>query len=189
MRAIRTSETPKLFGSFLDPRRTANGAALGVAGRIAAAAIVAMSLAACPSSTPDPTSGPCCNYTGPVVHDCAAIENLGPGADLDGRCNQVNQSQSCAWNYSTADCCDTAVSDGIPGDVTCGAIGPSGECCRFTGPVAHDCAAIENLGPGADLDGRCNAVNQSNSCAWYYGADGCCETAVNDGFPGGVVCP
>ena len=59
----------------------------------------------------------------------------------------------------------------------------------YTGPVAQDCAAIETLGPGADLDGRCNQVNQGSSCAWLYGAEGCCERAVGDGFPGGVVCP
>jgi hypothetical protein len=54
--------------------------------------------------------------------------------------------------------------------------------------VGHDCASIENLGPGADLDGRCNQVNQGQSCSWDYGDLSCCETAVDDGFPGGVVC-
>jgi hypothetical protein len=54
--------------------------------------------------------------------------------------------------------------------------------------VAHDCAAIENLGPGADLDGRCNQVNQGQSCSWFYNNDACCEVAVNDGFPGSVQC-
>ena len=64
-----------------------------------------------------------------------------------------------------------------------------GTCCTFTGPVAHDCEAIENLGPGADLDGRCNEVHQGLSCSWDYSADTCCETAVGDGFPGSVQCP
>ena len=129
-------------------------------------------------------SGACCKFTRPVGHDCASIENLGPGAELDGRCNAVNQGQSCSWDYSDEACCEKAVADGF-GEASCG---PSGKCCIFTGPVGHDCAAIENLGPGADLDGRCNQVNQGQSCSWDYGDVSCCETAVDDGFPGGVVC-
>jgi|GEM_PF-2334716 len=147
-------------------------------------AIVTMSLTACASSPSASTGGTCCQFTGPVAWDCAAIENLGPGADLDGRCNQVNQGQSCSWDYSNEECCEKAVDDGF-GDVTCGT---SGTCCQFTGPVAWDCAAIENLGPGADLDGRCNQVNQGQSCSWYYSSDDCCKIALDDGFPGRVQC-
>jgi hypothetical protein len=130
-------------------------------------------------------SGTCCQFTGPMAHDCASIEKLGPGADLDGRCNQVNQGQSCSWDYTNKACCKIAVDDGF-GSVTCG---NSGTCCQFTGPMAHDCASIEKLGPGADLDGRCNQVNQGQSCSWKYGNDSCCLMAVKDGFPGSVQCP
>jgi hypothetical protein len=130
------------------------------------------------------TGGECCTFTGPVPFDCESIESLPAGADYDGRCNAVNQGQSCAWDYTVEKCCDIAVEDGH-GDVTCGT---SGECCTFTGPVPFDCESIENLGPGADLDGRCNQVNQGNSCSWDYAADSCCKIAVDDGFPGGVTC-
>lgn len=162
------------------------------------AALVTMNLLACasmPDERPpvrgaDPTSGDCCVYTGPVSFDCASIENLGPGADLDGRCNAVHQGQSCSWLYGEEECCKIAVDDGF-GDVECPDDDPptSGRCCQFTGPVAFDCASIENLGPGADLDGRCNAVNQGSSCSWFYAEDDCCTIAVDDGFPGSVVCP
>jgi hypothetical protein len=151
-------------------------------------AVALTGLVACTEVKP-PTSGKCCLYTGPTVYDCASIETLGPGADLDGRCNQVNQGNSCAWNYANPECCEIAIADGF-GDVTsCDPEGSSGECCVYTGPVAHDCMAIENLGPGADLDGRCNQVNQGQSCSWLYGTEGCCEKAVADGFPGNVQCP
>lgn len=160
-----------------------------VLGRLVAAAIAAMGLVACAEVQPEPVSGECCIFTGPVAHDCAAIENLGPGADLDGRCNQANQGQSCAWNYSIAECCEIAANDGFGEEVVCEPGGTSGDCCVFTGPVAHDCAAIENLGSGADLDGRCTQVNQGQSCSWLYGKDLCCQKAVGDGFPGSVVCP
>ncbi len=157
-------------------------------------ALIAMtSLAACeprPHDMPD-GGGTCCLFTGPVAHDCAAIEKLGSGADLDGRCNQVNQGQSCSWNYANKECCKIAVGDGF-GSVTCGDGGDSGKsglCCLFTGPKAHDCASIEKLGAGADLDGRCNAVNQGQSCSWTYADNSCCQMAVNDGFPGNVDCP
>lgn len=129
-------------------------------------------------------SGGCCLFTGPVGHDCASIENLGPGADLDGRCNEVNQGQSCSWDYSDPRCCEIAVDDGF-GEASCG---ESGQCCVFTGPVGYDCASIESLGPGADLDGRCNQVNQGQSCTWNFGDEKCCEIAFGDGFPGNVQC-
>jgi len=48
------------------------------------AAIVAMGLTACASTPGGPAGGTCCTFTGPVAYDCASIENLGPGADLDG---------------------------------------------------------------------------------------------------------
>ena len=147
-------------------------------------ALLSITLLGCVGARPPRTDGACCRLTGPVSYDCASIENLGPGADLDGRCNAVNQGQSCSWDYGDEMCCEKAVADGF-GDATCG---PSGECCKFTGPVGHDCASIENLGPGADLDGRCNQVNQSQSCSWDYGDLSCCKTAVDDGFPGAVVC-
>jgi hypothetical protein len=160
-----------------------------MAGLLVGAVLVAMSLVACPPKPGEPTDGTCCRFTGPVAYDCASIENLGPGADLDGRCNAVNQGQSCSWDYSVEECCERAVNDGF-GDVTCGpdTTGTSGSCCRFTGPVAYDCASIENLPPGGDLDGRCNAVNQGQSCSWFYGNDDCCKIAVDDGIPGSVVC-
>lgn len=161
-----------------------------VTGLLVGAVIVTMSLAGCASTPRDPTSGTCCQFSGPIAYDCAAIENLGPGADLDGRCDQVNQGQSCTWLFSNDECCQIAVDDGY-GDVTCGegeGGGTSGTCCRFTGTIDYDCASIENLGPGGDLDGRCNAVNQGNSCSWFYSAEDCCEIAVNDGFPGDVQC-
>lgn len=161
----------------------------GSAGLVAGVALVTMSLLACGSMPKEPTSGPCCKYTGFVPHDCASIENLGPGADFDGRCNQVNQGNSCTWLYSDEECCQTAVDDGF-GDVECpgNGNGTSGTCCQNTGPVAFDCASIENLPPGADLDGRCNAVNQGQSCSWFYSEDDCCEIAVDDGIPGSVTC-
>ena len=148
------------------------------------AVVVMISVQACCSLPPDPAGGTCCTFTGPVPWDCEAIENLGPGADLDGRCNQVNQGQSCSWDYSIEECCEIAVDDGF-GDVTCG---HGGTCCTFTGPEPWDCEAIENLGPGADLDGRCDQVNQGQSCSWDYSDGECCEIAVDDGFPGSVVC-
>ena len=151
------------------------------------AAIVAIGLGGC-AEAPKPVSGKCCLYTGPAAYDCASLENLGPGADLDGRCNQVNQGQSCAWTYSNPECCEIANSDGFGDPVECEPGGTSGECCVYTGPVAHDCAAIENMGPGADLDGRCNQVHQGQSCAWLYGEADCCKKAVDDGFPGSVQC-
>ena len=158
-------------------------------GRLFGAGIVVLGLAACAEVRPEPVSGKCCIYTGPKAHDCKAIENLGPGADLDGRCNQVNQGNSCAWDYSDPECCEVAANDGHGDKVTCEPDGTDGECCVYTGPVAHDCAAIESLGPGADLDGRCTQVNQGQSCAWLYGDAACCKKAVSDGFPGGVKCP
>lgn len=66
-----------------------------------------------------PKASMCCNPTGPVAFNCASLENLGPGADLDGRCNQVNQGQSCSWDYSIPTCCAKAINDGFPGTVTC----------------------------------------------------------------------
>lgn len=161
-----------------------------VTGLLIGAAIVTMSLLACSSMPKEPTSGTCCQYTGPQSFDCASIENLGPGADLDGRCNQVNQGNSCSWVYSDDDCCQIAVDDGF-GDVTCptpSPAGTSGTCCKFTGVVDFDCASIESLPSGADLDGRCNAVNQGQSCSWFYNEDDCCKIAVDDGIPGGVTC-
>ncbi len=161
---------------------------LEVIGLLAGTVLAAMGFVACAEVRPEPVSGECCIYTGPMTYDCAAIENLGPGADLDGRCNQVNQGQSCAWDYSNPECCEIAANDGFGEVVTCEPGGTSGECCVFTGPDAHDCAAIENLGPGGDLDGRCTAVNQGNSCSWLYGIEACCQKAVDDGIPGGVQC-
>ena len=152
-------------------------------GFLLGATMVTIGVLACASTRPEPKGGSCCLFTGPVAYDCASLENLGPGADLDGRCNQVNQGQSCSWNYSNEKCCRIAVDDGF-GDVKCGT---GGKCCLFTGPVPHDCASIENLGPGADLDGRCNQVNQGQSCSWDYGNDECCRIAVDDGF-GDVKC-
>ena len=76
MLSVRCSDTfiqMRVFGS--------------VARLFAAAAVLTMGLSACASNPPDPTSGTCCTFTGPVSYDCAGIENLGPGADLDGRCN------------------------------------------------------------------------------------------------------
>ena len=70
-----------------------------------------------------------------------------------------------------------------PGDT------PTTACCQFKGPRAYDCAAIEKLGSGADLDGRCNQVNQGESCSWNYGDATCCKIAIDDGFPGNVHCP
>ena len=160
----------------------------GLAGLLLGAACIAVGLAGCTPVKPVPVSGECCIYTGPAAYDCKSIENLGPGADLDGRCNQVNQGQSCAWLYSKEECCETAIADGF-GDVTsCEPEGTSGECCVYTGPIAHDCAAIETMGPGADLDGRCNQVRQGQSCSWLYGDEACCKRAVDDGFPGSVQC-
>lgn len=91
----------------------------GVTGLLVGAAIVTMSLVACASTSGTSAGGTCCQFTGPVAHDCAAIENLGPGADLDGRCNQVNQGQSCSWFYNNDACCEVAVNDGFPGSVQC----------------------------------------------------------------------
>ncbi len=51
--------------------------------------------------------------------DCKSIEGLPPGADFDGRCNAVNQGQSCTWNYSDETCCEVAATDANPGNVTC----------------------------------------------------------------------
>mmetsp|Transcript_2988 Transcript_2988/g.4032 ORF Transcript_2988/g.4032 Transcript_2988/m.4032 type:complete len:481 (-) Transcript_2988:469-1911(-) len=56
-------------------------------------------------------SGKCCQYIGPTAYNCAAIELLGPGADIDGRCNQVNGGSSCEWNYNDPDCCEIAMND------------------------------------------------------------------------------
>ncbi len=157
---------------------------------LAGIAFAIIGFVACNGGQPtEPVSGECCMYTGPVAYDCASLENLGPGADLDGRCNQVNQGQSCAWNYSSQECCEKAIADGFGDVTTCAPEGTSGECCVYTGPVSHDCASIEGLGPGADLDGRCTQVNQGQSCAWLYSKDACCQTAIGDGFPGSVVCP
>lgn len=163
----------------------------GLTGVVMLTAIFAMGSLACTGAPPIVSEGgKCCIFTGPVAHDCAAIENLGPGADLDGRCNQVNGGQSCAWDYSVEECCETAANDGFGEVVDCPVDeGGSGECCVYTGPVGEDCAALENLGPGADLDGRCTQINQGQSCSWLYGIDECCQTAVGDGFPGSVVCP
>lgn len=158
---------------------------------VVGAALAAMGLVGCataPPEPPEPVGGKCCIYTGPMPHDCAAIEALGPGADLDGRCNQVNQGQSCAWDYSVAECCEIAANDGFGDPVTCEPGGKDGKCCLFTGPVAHDCAGIESLPAGADFDGRCNQVNQGQSCSWSYATEECCKVAVDDGFPGSVVC-
>lgn len=160
-------------------------------GALAAALAAVGGLLACVEAQPQPrpTSGDCCIYTGPQVHDCAAIETLGAGADLDGRCNQVNQGSSCAWDYSDPECCEIAATDGAGERFSCEPGGTSGECCVYTGPVAADCAALEALGPGADLDGRCSQINQGMSCSWLYGQEGCCEKALADGFPAGIVCP
>eukprot|EP00566_Odontella_aurita_P013073 CAMPEP_0113525790 /NCGR_PEP_ID=MMETSP0015_2-20120614/369_1 /TAXON_ID=2838 /ORGANISM="Odontella" /LENGTH=476 /DNA_ID=CAMNT_0000424019 /DNA_START=42 /DNA_END=1472 /DNA_ORIENTATION=- /assembly_acc=CAM_ASM_000160 len=58
----------------------------------------------------------------------------------------------------------------------------SGECCKFTGPLPFNCAAIDAMigVPGADIDGRCNAVQGGNACAWDYSNPDCCEIAMND---------
>src|SRR5262245_42058585 len=150
--------------------------------------IATMSLAACSAHSHNVPPGTCCRFTGPVNFDCAAVEKLGPGADLDGRCNAVNQGKSCSWYYGNKECCEIAVDDGF-GDVSCDGTGVSGTCCEYTGPKAENCAAIEKLGPGADLDGRCNGVNQGQSCSWDYSVNACCQAAVSDGFPGNVDCP
>jgi len=80
---------------------------------------LSIALPNCVGTRPPRTDGACCRLSGPVAYDCASIENLGPGADLDGRCNQVNQGQSCSWDYSDEACCETAVADGFPGIVVC----------------------------------------------------------------------
>ena len=48
----------------------------------------------------DGESGECCKYTGPIPANCTFYENLPTGADLDGRCSQVNQGMSCSWDYT-----------------------------------------------------------------------------------------
>ena len=82
------------------------------------------------------TSGKCCIYTGPVSSDCLFYENLESDADLDGRCTQVNQGMSCAWNYSDAGKIASAVEHlkGIRGFILTLLIGTSGfryctDCC------------------------------------------------------------
>ncbi len=176
------------MGEMKSALRRSRGSSTGI---LVGVVVVALGALACSKAPPIVSvGGECCIYTGPVGYDCASIENLGPGADLDGRCNQVNQGQSCAWNYSIDECCETAANDGFGDVVDCPVEeGTSGECCIYTGPVGFDCGSIENLGPGADLDGRCTQVNQGQSCSWLYGIDQCCQTAIGDGFPGGVVCP
>lgn len=83
------------------------------------AAILSIGFLGCVGARPPVTDGGCCRRTGPVGYNCASIEILGSGADLDDRCNQVNQGQSCSRDYSDETCCETAVDDGTPGGVVC----------------------------------------------------------------------
>mmetsp|Transcript_2986 Transcript_2986/g.4029 ORF Transcript_2986/g.4029 Transcript_2986/m.4029 type:complete len:455 (-) Transcript_2986:117-1481(-) len=85
-------------------------------------------------------SGKCCQYIGPTAYNCAAIELLGPGADIDGRCNQVNGGSSCEWNYNDPDCCEIAMNDAnctLPSDEAV-------EDCKCAMQHAHVTAPMTN---------------------------------------------
>jgi hypothetical protein len=56
-------------------------------------------------------------------------------------------------------------------------------------PYGKRAGTLLGLGSGADIDGRCNQVNQGESCSWNYGDATCCKIAIDDGFPGNVHCP
>ena len=188
------TESPSIFTMKFILARLLSAAAclLMVQARLSASPIVAR-------RPIQPTTGECCRYTGPVAFDCQMMESLPVGADRDGRCNEVNQGQSCTWNYSNPTCCELAVTDQVnPDGITCTETTPTtttttkptaGTCCKNTGSVPEDCAFFETLGAGADRDGRCNAVNQGHSCSWDYSDPDCCQRAVADGFnPTGIVC-
>jgi len=75
----------------------------------------------CVCAIPRPfNSGQCCKYkAGGIPYMCAGIEALPLSEDIDGRCNAVNQGNSCEWNYNDPDCCEIAMSDGnceLPND-------------------------------------------------------------------------
>jgi hypothetical protein len=70
-----------------------------------------------------PQSGECCKVVTPVqgvYQDCAQLEatlNTMSGADVVGRCNQINQGESCRWTCAqpepVVDCCLNATQSKI----------------------------------------------------------------------------